>query len=83
MKRKFSEVICKIAQKDGVTPEFVYAEMKKAIRMSFHNLDPAVQAHWNIIAPDGKIPTPEQYIEIISKNIKRDQKRESSLFGSA
>ena len=70
MKRKYSRAIKKIARQEGVSEEFVYAEMKKVISMGYNNLDPSVQAYWRKICPDGKIPTPEEYIEIITNGIK-------------
>ena len=70
MKRKYSRAIKKIAKKEGVSPEFVYAEIKKAITIGYNNLDPVVQAYWRKICPDGRMPTPEEYIEIIANDIK-------------
>ena len=70
MKRKYSKAIKKIARQEGVSEDYVYAEMQKAIAEGFNNPDPAVQEHWKKIAPDGKIPSPEKVIEILSKQIK-------------
>jgi len=70
MKRKFSRAIRKIAKQEGVRPEVVYAEMQQAINMGFNNLDPEVQAYWRRIAPDGTAPSPEKYIEIITREMK-------------
>ena len=70
MKRKYSRAIEKIAEREGISVESVYAEMQKAIEAGYSNPDPVIQEYWKKIAPDGKMPTPEQVIEILSKKIK-------------
>ena len=74
MKRKYSKAIKKIAKQEGVSPEYVYEEMQKAINIGYNNLDPAVQEFWRRVSPDGKPPAPEKVIEILSKEIKGDKK---------
>ena len=73
MKRKYSQAIKKIAAQEGVSAEFIYAEMQKAIEAGYNNPDPAVQEYWCRIAPDG-IPTPEKLLEILSQEIKSTEK---------
>ena len=73
MKRKYSRVIKEIANREGVSPDVVYAEMQKAIDFGYNNQDPNVQAYWNEIAPDGETPTPEKVIEVLSKKAKRNK----------
>ena len=74
MKRKYDKAIRKIARQEGVSPEYVYAEMQKAIRFGRSNLDPSAQDFWRKIAPNGEAPTPEKFIEIIVKELKENQK---------
>jgi hypothetical protein len=74
MKRKYSKAIREIAKKEGVTPEYIYAEMQKAIEAGYNNPEPEVQAYWRRIVPDGKIPAPEKVIEALAKEIRRDKK---------
>ena len=73
MKRKYSNAIKKIAMQEGVSAEFVYAEMQKAITEGYNNPDPKVQEYWRKIAPDGEIPTPEKVIEMLSKQAKNNK----------
>ena len=72
MKRTYSKVIKAVAKKHGVRPEIVYEEMKEAIEAGYNNPDPAVQEYWRKIAPDGKIPAPEKFIETLAERIKKD-----------
>ena len=74
MKRKYSKAIKKIAAQQGVSAEFIYSEMQKAIVMGYNNLDPEVQEYWHKIAPDNEIPAPDKYIEIIINQIKSAKK---------
>ena len=71
MKRKYSKAIKKIAAREGVGAEIIYAEMKNAIETGYNNPDPAIQAYWRKIAPDGEIPSPEQVIAVLAKEIKK------------
>jgi transposase-like protein len=41
MKRKYSRTIRKIARREGVSPEVVYAELQQAIEAGRNNPDPA------------------------------------------
>ena len=72
MNRKYSKVIKEIAKKHGVSPESVYYEMQVAIEAGFNNPDPAIQERWRKIAPDGKMPPPEKFIETMAEKIKKD-----------
>jgi len=69
MKRQYSRAIRRIARREAVQPEIVYAEIQKAIEAGYTNPDPEVQAYWKKIAPDGTVPTPEQVIEALSREI--------------
>ena len=71
MEINYGEVIRKIAKQDGVTEEEVHEKMKLAISIGFNNLDPSVQEFWRRIAPDGEMPTPEQFIKIIANDLTK------------
>ena len=70
MKQKYSKVLKQIAKKEGVSVEIIYDEMCKAINEGFFNPDPEIQKHWRKIAPDGTIPSPDQFIELLANEIK-------------
>jgi len=70
MKRKYSRAIKRAARQHGVPVEIAYHEIQQAIRAGYTSLDPAVQEYWKEIVPDGKMPSPEMMIEILSKKIK-------------
>jgi len=72
MKRKYSKIIKTIAKNKGVSPEFVYEEMQKAISEGYFNPAPEIQKHWREIAPDGNMPSPEKVIERLSEKIKKN-----------
>ena len=72
MKRKYSKAIKKVAQQNGVSVESVYYEISKAIEAGYNNPDPAIQERWRKISPDGKLPTPEKFIEIVGNEIKKN-----------
>ena len=70
-KKKYSEIIKEIARREGVSVEDVYRDLERAISVGFTNPDPEVQKQWAKIAPDGKMPSPERAIEILSKMSRR------------
>lgn len=55
-------VIKKVAKAHGVSVKEVREEMQKAIRAGRESSDPNAQAMWNRLFPDGKEPTPEEFI---------------------
>ena len=71
MEINYSEIIQKIAEQDGVSEEEVCEKMKLAISIGFNNLDPRVQEFWRRVAPDGEMPTPEQFIKIIANDLTK------------
>ena len=75
MKRRYSKVIKKIAAQEGVSEEIIYSEMQKAITEGYNNPDPAVQAQWRKIVPDGTVPSPEKLIKMLANEIKSDNKK--------
>ena len=69
MKRKYMQAIAQVAEQEGVSAEYIYAEIKKAIEAGYNNPDLAVQAYWRKLLPDGTMPTPEELIEILYREI--------------
>ncbi len=67
------KVITKIAKEHNTTANEVKKEIELAIQMGFNNPDPEVQAMWKRLFPYGKQPTPEKFIEVLTKNVKRRQ----------
>jgi len=59
-------VIKKVAKAHGVSAKEVREEMLKAIRAGRENPDPNVQAMWKRLFPDGKEPTPEEFIRVVA-----------------
>ena len=74
MKKKYSKAIRKIAEQKGVSAKEVYEDIQEAISAAYNNPDPAIQAHWRRIAPDGEMPTPEKFLEIMTEKIKESLK---------
>ena len=73
-KKKYSEIIKEIARREGVSVEHINEEIERAITVGFMNPDPEVRKYWAKIAPDGKIPSPEKAIEILTKMSKMKMK---------
>ena len=65
-------VIKKVANAHGVSEKEVREEMLMAIRAGRENLDPNVQAMWNRLFPDGKEPTPEEFIKVIAEILQTE-----------
>ncbi|MBQ3189606.1 MAG: hypothetical protein IJB60_09305 [Bacteroidaceae bacterium] len=70
MTSKTKKIIKQIATEHGVTPEQVEADMREAIRAGMASTDPHAQALWKQIAPDGKEPSIEQFLEFVSGRVK-------------
>lgn len=64
-------IIEKVAKEFGTTPDEVRKEMTIAIQAGMSNPDPKVQASWKRMFPDGKEPTPEQFIVALSDEVLR------------
>lgn len=65
-------VIKKVAKAHRVSVKEVREEMLKAIRAGRENPDPNVQAMWSRLFPDGKEPTPEEFIRVIAGVVKAE-----------
>lgn len=67
-------VIKRVAKAHGVSAKEVREEMLVAIRAGRENPDPKVQAMWNRLFPDGKEPTPEEFILKVATLAKSQSK---------
>ena len=72
MYRNYSSEIKKIAEQDGVSAEYVYDEIAKAIEAGYNNPEPAVQEYWRKIIPGGEMPPPEKMIEILVTELMKN-----------
>ena len=61
-----------IGKENGVTAEEVRREIEKAIMEARNNPDPEKQAEFKKYFGDG-IPTPEEFIHSLAKELKKDQ----------
>lgn len=64
------DVIKKVAKTHGVTANEVKNEMICAINFAKENPDPKVQETWNRLFPDGKEPTPEEFIRVLVQEVR-------------
>ena len=56
------EIIAQVARENHMTSEEVEKEMRQAIRAAMATTDPHAQALWKQIAPDGKEPSIETFL---------------------
>ena len=68
---KAKDAIQQIARKRNMTPEQVEAEIRRSIRDAMQSKDPQAQKLWKQIAPDGKEPTVEEFLEFCARNIAK------------
>lgn len=70
MTSKTKKIIKQIAMQNGVTPEFVEEEMRKAMRAGMASTDPHAQEMWKQIAPDGKEPDLDTFLKFCAGRIR-------------
>ena len=70
MTSKTKEIIKQIAMQNGVTPEFVEEEIRKAMRAGMASTDPHAQEMWKQIAPDGKEPDLDTFLKFCAGRIR-------------
>ena len=70
MTSKTKKIIKQIAMQNGVTPEFVEEEMRKAMRAGMASTDPHAQELWKQIAPDGKEPDLDTFLKFCVDRIR-------------
>lgn len=69
MTEKTKMIIHMIAAQDGVSPEYVEEKMKEAIRTAMASTDPRAQALWRQIAPEGKEPDLDTFLEFTASKV--------------
>ena len=63
------EALQTVAIRNGTTVEAVRKEIKLAMLAGLCNTDPTVQAKWKEIPCAGEVPTPEELIAYLAKEI--------------
>ena len=64
-------IIRQIAKKHGITTAEVKREMRLAIQEAMKSTDPVTREHWNVLSPNGKEPTIEQFLTYMVGQISR------------
>lgn len=70
--KKFDDVLNQIALTEGVQPDEVFKDMQQAIQEAYHQRDESNQHIWDLIAPSGVCPTPEEFILRVAMMIDTD-----------
>lgn len=65
-----TQVFKTIAKQQNKTLEQVRGEIIEAIDYAMANPDPEVKAFWKELAPDGKAPSPEDFVQIMAEIAK-------------
>lgn len=63
-------VLKRVAKAHGVSEKEVREEIKIAIKAGRENPDPQARMMWDKFFPDGKEPTPEEFIKVIAGEVK-------------
>lgn len=72
-KRKFNKVMNTIGKGEGISSKEVEKEIQSAIDSGFDNPDTAIRAEWAKILFKGERPTPQEVIEYLCKEMKKNQ----------
>ena len=72
MTSKTKKIIKQIAIKNGVSPAEVEADMREAMQAGMASTDPRAQELWKQIAPDGKEPSIDRFLEFVSGRVKSE-----------
>lgn len=62
------KTIKRIAAENGISVTEAKREMSMAIHMAMNSPDPRIRQRWKGIAPDGREPTVEEFLEYCAKN---------------
>lgn len=65
------ELILKTARKFGVPAELVRREIESGIRMGLFSRDPKEREKMNAVPREGEMPTPEELIAYLIKEMER------------
>lgn len=71
MDRKGKKIIKQIAKQNGVSVDEVRRDMEIAIKEAYQN--PATRQEWSRLFGEGIMPTPEEFICTISKEVKSNR----------
>lgn len=66
---KGEKIIRRIAREHGVNEMTVRKEMEQAIMEGYQN--PQTRREWNLLFGAGHVPTPEEFIAVMAKNVKK------------
>ena len=64
------EIIEEIAKRENMSPEIVENEMRYAIRQAMDSQTPEAKDLWKKLAPDGKEPSIDRFLEFCVELIK-------------
>lgn len=70
---KGEKIIRRIAKEHKVNEMAVRKEMEQAIMEGYQN--PQTRQEWNRLFGSGHIPTPEEFIAVMAKNVKKREKK--------
>ncbi len=70
-KQKVTKTLKQVAARNGTNIEEVRMEIDHAIQTGMSNPDPAVQAKWRELFPDGRIPTAEEVLSLLADEAKQ------------
>lgn len=71
---KGEAIIRRIAKENRVNETVVRKEMEKAIMEGYQN--PQARQEWNRLFGAGHVPTPEEFITVIAKDVKKSIKND-------
>ena len=62
--------IKKLAERDGVSVDYVRKHMQLAMLNGLCSTDPQVKMYWNSIPCEGEVPTPEELIVHLAETVR-------------
>ena len=68
-KLRARKIIARIAKQHGISADQCHSEMLEAIRTAWNTTDPQVKDRQIRLVGEGRIPTPEELISVIAKEI--------------
>ena len=68
-KKKMQNVIRVIAERNGVSIDYVRTEIQKIIDIGINNPDPKIRAYWKSIPYKGERPTPDEVIRFFANEM--------------
>lgn len=66
---KIQKILKEVAERDGVSVEYVREEIQKAIDIGMSNPDPNIRLFWMKVPHEGVRPTPEEVLNYLSTQI--------------